>query len=202
MIEIVNDKKILKIMKATIDSDESYNVVSFKSWHVLSPLFRNITYNLSNDSPAHYIMFYLQFYIYDDFISAFGLTKSSFTVNDGTRFKHYALKYEYDDNVYYFSLSYNKDYGINLYFYPIFNNAKVMSYADTESFREYSPLIYNFSSVFYEKILTHLLNERTLDDFKSYLAIKEKSIIEDRSSNQLIENYYASRDFSLIMPPI
>jgi hypothetical protein len=202
MVELETDKKILKKMKIACESDESYAVVSLKSWHLLSPLFKNLSYNGSVSKPSYYLMFYLQCYMYQDFLSTFELTTTSFTVNSGVRFKHYALKYEYKDCVYHFSLSYNKDYGIELYFYPILNNVKVVASTDSSSLREYAPMLYRFSAELYENVLTYLWSTYTLDQFKSHLAIKDKYIVQDKASNKFIEKVYMSKDFSLIMPPL
>lgn len=202
MIKIVDDKKTLKLMKSACDDGELYNVVSLQSWQLMSPSFKNLSYIDYEAKPSYYFMFYLYSYIYEDFLETFDISKSSFTLSDGSRFHHYALQFEYEDRIYYFSLSYSKRYGMNLYFYPFLSNIEVFPYTNTVSFREQTPLLYSFSAALYEKILTYLCDKYTLESFKSHLAIKDKYIIETKDSNDLIEAFYKDRNFSLIMPPI
>lgn len=196
MITLITDTKIIKAMRDTYKDDSDDSVAGVNVWLYNSPCFINLSYDKDGyPTPQFQLMSYFNCTSYKDFLKLFNIEKSSFVVDTYRRYKHYALKFEHNNEVYYFSLSHNKDRGMDLMNYPTLSNIDIDTTPNTASYLKYEPVMYNFCRELFSDILTYLFTNYDLETIKDGFKHYPKTHI-------ILDQYYKDRDFSIIMPAI
>lgn len=196
MITLVTDKKIIKSMRDSYKSSSDSDVVSINNWLYNSSCFIYLSYDKDGrPTPQFQLISYFNCTCYKDFLKLFNIEKSSFVVDTYRRYKHYALKFDYNNETYYFSLSHNKDRGIDLINYPTLSNIEIDNTYNSPSYIKYESLMYNFCRELFLKILNHLFENYDLDTIKA--GFKHYP-----STHDILDSFNKDRNFSIIMPTI
>lgn len=178
MITLITDKKIIKQVK--LGFTDIGNAVPLNNWVYGQSAIKT----LFNKSETESLFLYLSCRTYKQILDIFNINKSSFVFDTYRRYKHYVFEFNNDHNTYYFTLSYNKDRGMDFYICPHMNGIEfsfpnnINKLDEFEEFNNLTPVVYNFFQEIFSKIIFHVTKKYTLNEFlDSEFPINDSSII-------------------------
>lgn len=178
MITLITDKKIIKQVK--LGFTDIGNAVPLNNWVYGQSDIKS----LFNKPNTECLFLYLSCRTYKQILDIFNVNKSSFVFDTYRRYKHYVLEFKNGDNTYYFTLSYNKDRGMDFYICPHMNDIEfsfpnnINKLDEFEDFNNLTPVVYNFFQEIFSKIIFHVTKKYTLNEFlDSEFPINDSSII-------------------------
>lgn len=204
VIKLVTDKATIKNIKSGLTLDDiQHPAIRIDNWVYNAQIFRDLQMDENGFKPPADILNYLYCASYKDFLTAYGITKSSFVFDTFRRYKHYALEYQKGDDTYYFTVSYNSERGMDIIFYPHMIpsgfDAKAWNEFEGELYLQYANLMYEFLTEFYASILNHLFDTY---DVNSIIDNFSKSFRNSDGTVAILTDFEHSRDITLIMPAL
>lgn len=199
MIKLVTDKKIIKKVKQGLLTGG--HAVCTNNFIYNGQHFRKILLKHEYQSAELDILNYCLCSSYNDLIKIFNIEKSSFIFTTYRQYKHNVLTFEYKENTYYFSISFNKERGLDFYFYPhMINDCPVdlsePFHPDSSIFLYFEPAMYSFHRELYLMIVNYIADNSLIDETFNNVGSRIDDI------RQIFQRFNLIKDFNLIMPEL